>query len=687
MQANISSLEEQTKSNSENSSIGKSPDADKDSIKPTTPTNLTLTNSLDNLLQSPKINFDASSDIGGSGVNHYEVQIYKSSDNSAVSGWTAIQSGDRLNTTSLNLSYGTNYYFGVRAVDNAGNVSDLIYSSVWTTTTQGVLSFESTQMAIFTEGMSDARIRVNLSSVRDVDTAFNYLISGMVNAADFTTNTLSGIAIIPAGQSFVDIVSSVQDDNVVEPIEKFNIQISLPADSVHSISGANNATGLILDNDPDSDVMVVSGANHNCAKNVTGQVKCWGRNNWGQLGIGDTADRGDNANEMGVSLPFVDLGTGVLVKKLSSSNGADNTCALTTTGKVKCWGRGNNWNEPGYMGYGHSNNIGDQIADMGNNLPYINLGTGFVARDLVTSSFNSCVIGSDFRAKCWGVGFHGANGNASNARIGANLSEMGDNLSYMNFGTSLRVLKIAMGAFHRCALFDNLKVKCWGWDTAGELGYETSVTRGDDANEMGDNLPFVNLGTNVEIVDIAAATGGYFESGNVHHTCALTSEGKVKCWGAGASGQLGYGNTSSRGSTVGSMGDNLPYVNLGTGRYAKRIFASHHSTCAILDNDRLKCWGNGGSGQLGNDSTSNLAYSGTTVGDNLPYVLLGAAQKVLSVSGSFTEWGNGHKCAVLDGFNIKCWGKNTYGELGAENTNTLGDNTGEMSLLNVLSIF
>lgn len=476
----------------------------------------------------------------------------------------------------------------------------------------------------------------------------------------------------------------MNDDNESEPIEYIDVSLSAPTSPMVTIGNYARKRFYIEDNELQSTAMIASGANHNCYKDNLGRVKCWGRNNWGQLGYGDTNDRGDNGNEMGTNLPFVNLGTGLSAQKISAGNGGDNTCALMTNGRVKCWGYGSNWNEPGYMGYGHSNNIGDQVADMGDNLPFISLGKDaggpILVKDIVTSSFNSCVITTDNLAKCWGVGFHGANGNASDNRVGANLADMGDNLPYLNLGTGRKVLKIAMGAFHRCAILDNLKVKCWGWNTAGELGYEDNVTRGDDPDEMGDNLPYVNLGTNAEIVDIAAATGNYFESGGVHHSCALFSTGQVKCWGANGQGQLGLGNTTSRGSTVGSMGDNLRFVNLGTGRTAKQIFASNFSTCAILDNDKLKCWGSGSNGQLGLNSTSNYGNTALLTGDGIPYAILGE-RKVISVSGSFLEWSGGHRCALFSDGGVKCWGKNLYGELGVGNTNTLGDESNEMQNL------
>ncbi|MBM3674942.1 MAG: hypothetical protein FJW88_08290, partial [Actinobacteria bacterium] len=83
------------------------------------------------------------------------------------------------------------------------------------------------------------------------------------------------------------------------------------------------------------------------------------------------------------------------------------------------------------------------------------------------------------------------------------------------------------------------------------------------------------------------------------HTCAILDNGTVKCWGYNAKGQLGLGNTDPRGDGPGEMGDNLPAVDLGTGRTATAITAGYQHTCVILDNGTVKCWGYNAFGQLG----------------------------------------------------------------------------------------
>ena len=72
------------------------------------------------------------------------------------------------------------------------------------------------------------------------------------------------------------------------------------------------------------------------------------------------------------------------------------------------------------------------------------------------------------------------------------------------------------------------------------------------------------------------------------------------------------------------MGDNLPAVNLGTGRTAKEVTVGGSHTCAILDNDTVKCWGNYSQGRLGSNQSSNAGDAANEMGDNLPTLALGA---------------------------------------------------------------
>ena len=81
----------------------------------------------------------------------------------------------------------------------------------------------------------------------------------------------------------------------------------------------------------------------------------------------------------------------------------------------------------------------------------------------------------------------------------------------------------------------------------------------------------------------------------------MLDDGTLKCWGYAAGGAIGLGDINNRGDEPNEMGDNLPAVNLGTGRRAKAVSAGYAHTCALLDDDTLKCWGpNMGELGLGN---------------------------------------------------------------------------------------
>ncbi|MEY2642110.1 MAG: hypothetical protein RLZZ368_757, partial [Actinomycetota bacterium] len=227
----------------------------------------------------------------------------------------------------------------------------------------------------------------------------------------------------------------------------------------------------------------------------------------------------------------------------------------------------------------------------------------------------ACAISADGRVKCWGSNTFGQLGLGDTTTRGDGANEMGDNLPAVNLGAGRTATAISIGTGFTCALLDNSSVKCWGLNDRGSLGLGDTTTRGDGANEMGDNLPAVNLGAGRTATAIAV---GY------NHGCAILDQGLVKCWGDNTFGQLGLGDTNWRGDGANEMGDNLPAVNLGVGRTAVAISAGAAHTCAVLDNGAVKCWGFNSSGQLGIGDTTTRGDGANEMGDNLPAVNLGA---------------------------------------------------------------
>jgi E3 ubiquitin-protein ligase HERC3 len=139
----------------------------------------------------------------------------------------------------------------------------------------------------------------------------------------------------------------------------------------------------------------------------------------------------------------------------------------------------------------------------------------------------------------------------------------------------------------------------------------------------------VDLGSNRTAKSIAAGWG---------HTCAVLDDSSVKCWGNNNAGQLGYGDTKNRGSDAGSMGNNLTAVDLGSGRTAKSIAAGSRHTCAVLDDDSIKCWGSNTYGQLGYGDTIWRGDEDGEMGNNLPAVDLGSRVAVSAMCDVVIRW-------------------------------------------------
>jgi hypothetical protein len=129
------------------------------------------------------------------------------------------------------------------------------------------------------------------------------------------------------------------------------------------------------------------------------------------------------------------------------------------------------------------------------------------------------------------------------------------------------------------------------------------------------------------------------------HVCVILDDHKVKCWGDNSSGQLGLGDMKSRGSSPSEMGDALPTVDLGTGRTAKAVVARNYSTCAILDDDTLKCWGT----SIFSDVFTAIGDQPGEMGDHLAPIDLGASRKPTSV-----VLGRGVSCATADDGAVLC---------------------------------
>eukprot|EP00944_MAST-04C_sp_MAST-4C-sp1_P012162 g12162.t1 len=288
---------------------------------------------------------------------------------------------------------------------------------------------------------------------------------------------------------------------------------------------------------------------------------------------------------------------------------------------------------------------------MGDDLPNVDLGDGKYARSVGIGQDHRCAVLTDGNLKCWGRGDSGRLGYGDTSNRGDNPNEMGNNLPNVNLGTGKSAIQVVAGYSHTCALLNDKNVKCWGclWYACG---YQNSIGWGP--NQMGDNLNITNLGTGKTVVQITSGQ---------NHVCAILNDGNVKCWGYNDKGQLGYGDTNSRGLNSNEMGDNLTAVNLGTGKTAVQVAAGGDLTCVILNDGNVKCWG---------DGVFALGY-GDEVQRNVPgpNVDLGTGKTAVQIgtNGRFT-------CVLLNDGNIKCWGQSSAGggKMYGNGPTKMGDN-------------
>ncbi|MBN1146602.1 MAG: hypothetical protein JXA78_05060 [Anaerolineales bacterium] len=347
---------------------------------------------------------------------------------------------------------------------------------------------------------------------------------------------------------------------------------------------------------------VAAGNRHSCALMDSGGAKCWGANDEGQLGDDSTIDRLSPVD-------VVDLADAAAI----AAGLHNSTCARLESGRIKCWGS----NEIGQLGNG---SLGYRTT------PVDVLGAGAGVTDIKAGDDFTCAV-INGGAKCWGENDHGKLGDDS-----TNPSSTPVDVFNLTSG----IVAVAAGEDHACALTTGGGVKCWGYNWRGELGDGTTDERHTPVDAYG-------LGSGVAEVD----TGNMF-------TCARTSAGKVQCWGSNIFSQLGIGTDSIFEShtpvtvTLSFGGDPLNGVT--------DIALGEYHACALVGGG-VKCWGYNSNGQLGDNSTSERSS---------PVDVVGLGSGVASITA-----GGNHTCAVMaaDG-SVRCWGYNWNGQLGDGNSFT-----------------
>lgn len=339
---------------------------------------------------------------------------------------------------------------------------------------------------------------------------------------------------------------------------------------------------------------VVSGKKHSCASRSDGTVRCWGDNTSGQLG---TLQAGNSSTS-----PVVLTGlTGI--RQMASTD--RHTCALDTGDRLWCWGLND---------YGQ---VGDEQPSDARRTPYRHPTVVDVA-EVGVGTLHTCVRRRDETVDCVGFNSQGQLGDGS-----TNLSDQ-----FVDTKNLTSAVQLSVGVAHACAIQRDGMADCWGlngtMDNFGRLGTGTTPSRTSPTAV-------------VQLAGIRQIASGQ------DHTCAVTEDGEVWCWGDNTFGQLGDGGSS----------DTLTPRKANGISNAVAVTAGADHTCAITAMRELYCWGRNDFGQLGlgNRNVQRTPQRVSTLA------------LLLTVDAGFD-----HTCATTTSGLLYCWGRNDAGQLGQGNT-------------------
>ncbi len=331
------------------------------------------------------------------------------------------------------------------------------------------------------------------------------------------------------------------------------------------------------------------GQSHACGVTPGGALYCWGDNSNGKLGNGTTV-----ASSIPVAVPSLSSGVRSVAATWQS------TCAVLTSGAVKCWGS----NISGQLGDGTTTSSPVPVQVVG-------LTSGVV--DVSLGEQHACVLTTDGGAQCWGDNTYGQLGQGDLVRRTTPTSVP---------GLSSGVRQVSAGRWaHSCATLNDDTVRCWGNNAYGQLGDGTTVQK---------TSPVVVSGLSAAEVLPGSS-----------HTCARTTSGGVKCWGRHNFGQVGVGSGSPSYSSPANV------VGLSSG--VTQLATNSNGSCALVSGV-VKCWGLGTGGQLGNNAFAN---------SSTPVNVVGLASDVTKL-----VFGNNTTCVLTTSEGAKCWGMNNFGQLG-----------------------
>jgi alpha-tubulin suppressor-like RCC1 family protein len=359
------------------------------------------------------------------------------------------------------------------------------------------------------------------------------------------------------------------------------------------------------------------------------KIKCWGKNDNGQLGDGTLVNRLSPVDVLNI-----DGRSDLSAETLAA--GKDHTCGLSTGGRIFCWGS----NDSGQLGDGSTVDkeypvllegfIGSYLVAGGDHTCSIG---GLTVPVLSTPTYSPPTYGVEQSREiwCWGSNKYGQLGDGTNI----------DRLTPVKVeGLSGYLSDLVLGENHTCVRLEDNSVKCWGRNNYGQLGNGTTIDS---------NVP----------VQASLHSGAMQLAAGFNHTCAWTMQNIfMECWGANQSGQLGDGTTENRLTPVEALASE--------GEHSLYIAAGGNATCIqnSYSGEVFRCWGGNEFGQLGDGTTLDRLNA-----VNNRFTNLGSSQDPTPYpgatrSGASTFLMSGGFSCVYSYLFIICWGQNSFGQLG-----------------------
>lgn len=348
-----------------------------------------------------------------------------------------------------------------------------------------------------------------------------------------------------------------------------------------------------------------------------------------------SVDAGSRVPQVGVASPLGRL------SRLSV--GGEVTCGVSRLGKVKCWGRA----VRDVLGEGHlvsANEVGVVEPSLA---PLLDLGAGRSALAVSSGWDHTCVLLDDHSIVCTGSNQFGQLGTKVESSVRRSIGES----RRVPLGRGRTALSVVADTVNTCALLDDRTVRCWG-NAAGPVGSVFSDY--DNAIGLGE------YPTAYPVVDLGSMRPVAIDLSNTH-ACALSRNGKLRCWGSSGFGAVGYN------ANIGGQNAQPPsaFPMLSFRRPVVDVELGNDVTCVLLDNGEVRCFGSNGVGVLGTGTKAEITWPAQT-----RPIDFGGGRRAVQISVGFD-----HACALLDDGHVKCWGYGTFGRLGQGNKRSVGRNS------------